>query len=86
MKVVHVHKMRGIGGSERHLLTLLPALRARGVDARFVGLDDLDGWDPQPFYDELDRSEVPYVRLRSARGLGRALGRDGCPPHAPRPR
>jgi len=69
--VAHVHRMRGIGGSERHLLTLLPALRARGVDARFVGLDDLDGWDPQPFYDALDA--VPYTRLRSARGLRRAL-------------
>ena len=74
MKVVHVHRMRGIGGSERHLLALLPALCALGVDVRFVGLDDLDGWDPQPFYDELDRREVPYARLRSARGLGRAIG------------
>jgi glycosyltransferase involved in cell wall biosynthesis len=69
--VAHVHRMRGIGGSERHLLTLLPALRARGVDARFVGLDDLDGWDPQPFYDAL--GDVPYTRLRSARGLRGAL-------------
>ena len=66
MKVVHVHRMRGIGGSERHLLTLLPALRGRGVDARFVGLDDLDGWDPQPFYDELDRLRGA-VRATSAR-------------------
>jgi len=74
MRIVHVHRMRGIGGSERHLLTLLPALRALGVDARFVGLDDLDGWDPQPFYDELDRSEVPYVRLGSVREFPRALG------------
>ncbi|MCP9487442.1 MAG: glycosyltransferase family 4 protein [Gaiellaceae bacterium MAG52_C11] len=73
MRVVHVHRMRGIGGSERHLLTLLPALRVLGLDARFVGLDDLDGWDPQPFYDELDRSKVPYARLRSARRLPRAL-------------
>ncbi|MEJ7569046.1 MAG: glycosyltransferase family 4 protein [Gaiellaceae bacterium] len=74
MRVVHVHRMRGIGGSERHLLTLLPALRALGVDARFVGLDDLEGWDPQPFYDELDRGEVPYSRLRSVRGLPGAIG------------
>ena len=74
MKVAHVHRMRGIGGSERHLLTLLPALRAVGVDACFVGLDDLDGWDPQPFYDELDRSGIAYTRLGSGRGLRRALG------------
>jgi glycosyltransferase involved in cell wall biosynthesis len=75
MRVVHVHRMRGIGGSERHLLTLLPALRALEIDARFVGLDDLDGWDPQPFYDELDRSEVPYARVRSPRRLPGALGK-----------
>ena len=39
MKVLHIHKITGISGSERHLLTLLPALRARGIDARFLGLD-----------------------------------------------
>lgn len=73
MSVVHVHRMRGIGGSERHLLALLPALRALGADVRFAGLDDLDGWDPQPFYDELDRAGVPYVRLRSPLRLRGAL-------------
>ena len=35
MKVVHVHRIGGIGGSERHLLTLLPALAAKGVDVSF---------------------------------------------------
>ena len=38
MRVVHVHRMRGIGGSERHLLTLLPALAERGLDVAFVVL------------------------------------------------
>jgi glycosyltransferase involved in cell wall biosynthesis len=73
MNVVHVHRMRGIGGSERHLLALLPALRALGVDACFAGLDDLDGWDPQPFYDELDRAGVPFARVRSPLRLRAAL-------------
>jgi glycosyltransferase involved in cell wall biosynthesis len=73
VRVVHVHRMRGIGGSERHLLTLLPALRERGVDARFAGLDDLDGWDPQPFYDELERTGVPFTRTTSARRVRSAL-------------
>lgn len=31
MRVLHLHKVSGIGGSERHLLTLLPALAKRGV-------------------------------------------------------
>jgi glycosyltransferase involved in cell wall biosynthesis len=57
MRVVHVHRIGGIGGSERHLLTLLPALAAKGVDVRFVGLD-MPGADP--FYAEL---VVPFERL-----------------------
>ena len=61
MRVAHVHKMRGIGGSERHLLALLPALAERGLDVVFVGLDDPD-WDPSDFYGAL---RVPAVRVRS---------------------
>jgi glycosyltransferase involved in cell wall biosynthesis len=53
--------MRGIGGSERHLLTLLPALADRGLDVVFVGLDDPE-WNPSDFYDAL---RVPAIRLRS---------------------
>jgi glycosyltransferase involved in cell wall biosynthesis len=68
MRVAHVHRIRGIGGSERHLLALLPALADRGVDVRFVGLDDPAG-DPEPFYDELSSSGVPCTRLRSGRDL-----------------
>jgi glycosyltransferase involved in cell wall biosynthesis len=74
MRVVHVHRMRGIGGSERHLLTLLPALAERGLDVAFVGLDD-PAWNPSDFYDALT---VPALRLRSPRDadpflLGRLL-------------
>jgi glycosyltransferase involved in cell wall biosynthesis len=82
VRVVHVHRMRGIGGSERHLLTILPALRARGVDARFAGLDDTRGWDPEPFYEALERDDVPYVRLRGPRRLRSALrGADAVHTH-----
>jgi glycosyltransferase involved in cell wall biosynthesis len=49
VRVVHVHRIRGIGGSERHLLTLLPALADRGVEPVVLGLDDPAG-DPEPFY------------------------------------
>ena len=37
--VLHVQKIKGIGGAERHLLDLLPGLRRRGVDARIVVLE-----------------------------------------------
>ena len=65
MNVVHVHRMRGIGGSERHLLALLPALSERGIDATFIGLDD-PAWDPADFYAAL---RVPALRLRAPRDL-----------------
>jgi glycosyltransferase involved in cell wall biosynthesis len=69
VRVVHVHRIRGIGGSERHLLTLLPALAARGVDVSFVGLDDPAGV-LEPFYGELT---VPFERLAAPRDLDPTL-------------
>jgi glycosyltransferase involved in cell wall biosynthesis len=65
MKVLHVHRIGGIGGSERHLLTLLPALRERGVDVSFLGLDD-PSRAPDPFYEALT---VPYERVNAPRDL-----------------
>ena len=70
MRVVHVHRIAGIGGSERHLLTLLPALAAQGIETAFVGLDG--GGDPAPFYAELERNGIPH-RVASVPGLRRAL-------------
>lgn len=61
--------MRGIGGSERHLLALLPALAARGVEPTFVGLDD-PAWNPADFYEALD---LPVVRIPSPRDFDPAL-------------
>ena len=71
MKVVHLHRIGGIGGSERHLLTLLPALAERGVDVHFVGLDD-PSRQPDPFYAAL---EVPYVRVPAPHDLDPRLVR-----------
>ncbi len=69
MRVVHLHRIRGIGGSERHLLTLLPALAERGVEPVFLGLDD-PGWPVEPFYRELG---VESVRLGCPRDLDPGL-------------
>ena len=69
MKVVHVHRIRGIGGSERHLLTLLPALANQGIEPLFIGLDD-PAWDPSDFYDAL---HVPAIRLSAPRDLDPVL-------------
>jgi glycosyltransferase involved in cell wall biosynthesis len=65
MRVLHVHRIGGIGGSERHLLTLLPALAERGVDVQFLGLDDTSR-APDPFYEALT---VPFERIAAPRDL-----------------
>jgi glycosyltransferase involved in cell wall biosynthesis len=65
VRVVHLHRMRAISGSERHLLTLLPALAERGFDVSFVGLDD-PAFDPSPFYGAL---AVPATRVPAPRDL-----------------
>lgn len=74
MKVLHVHRIGGIGGSERHLLELLPALRDRGVDARFLGLDDTSA-APDQFYEALAEREVPFERTPGRRDLDAGLTR-----------
>lgn len=43
MRVVHLSKVKGIAGSERHLLTLLPGLAGRGVDVSMWVLAEPDG-------------------------------------------
>jgi len=65
MRVAHVHRIRGIGGSERHLLTLLPALAERGFEPVLVGLDDPE-WDAADFYGALS---VPSIRVSSPRDV-----------------
>ena len=65
MRVLHVHRMRGIGGSERHLLALLPALAERGIEPVFVGLDD-PAWRADDFYDAL---QVPAIRIPAPRDV-----------------
>lgn len=72
LKVVHAHRIGGIGGSERHLLTLLPALVERGVEVAFAGLD-FNGALADPFYDELERAGIPFRRSASAAGLMRVV-------------
>jgi glycosyltransferase involved in cell wall biosynthesis len=64
--VLHTQKVAGISGSEAHLLQLLPDLRARGWDVRFLMLheDEPGAWD---FARELEARGVPLdaIRLRA---------------------
>lgn len=75
MNVLHLHKLTGISGSEAHLLTLLPALRERGVDVRFLGLD-VPGTEAPRFYERLDTLGVPYRRVRCGTDASPRMARD----------
>ena len=74
MRVLHVHKLRGVSGSENHLLALLPALREAGVDARFLGLD-VPGTSSE-FYARLDQLGVPYAQVRCGADISPRMARD----------
>ena len=58
MIVLHVQKVGGISGSEAHLLTLLPDLKRRGWDIRFLMLHEHEpgAWE---FARELEAGGVP---------------------------
>jgi glycosyltransferase involved in cell wall biosynthesis len=58
VRVLHLHKVAGISGSEAHLLALLPRLRERGWDVRLLMLHEHEpgAWD---FARELRRRGVP---------------------------
>jgi glycosyltransferase involved in cell wall biosynthesis len=64
--VLHTQKVAGISGSEAHLLQLLPDLRERGWDVRFLMLheDEPGAWE---FAGELRARGIPLddVRLRA---------------------
>ena len=75
MRVLHIHKLRGVSGSENHLLALLPALREQGVDARFLGLDVKDSDAPR-FYERLDELGIPYRSIRCGADVSPRMARD----------
>jgi glycosyltransferase involved in cell wall biosynthesis len=61
--VIHMQKVAGISGSEAHLLSLLPRLRERGWDIRFLMLheNETGAWD---FARELTARGVPLDAIR----------------------
>jgi glycosyltransferase involved in cell wall biosynthesis len=61
--IVHVQKVSGISGSETHLLSLLPGLRERGHDARFLMLHEGEPAAAE-FARLLERRGVPVAELR----------------------
>jgi glycosyltransferase involved in cell wall biosynthesis len=71
-RIIHLSKMTGTAGSERHLLVLLEGLRAAGLDARLWILVEPD----KLIQDYVDRAQalgVPVERLIIRRDLDPAL-------------
>src|SRR4029077_10245410 len=64
MRVLHVQRAKGVSGSERHLLSLLPALGAVGVETRMCVLSTGEG---QRFVTQLEAAGVD-VTVRNAGG------------------
>jgi glycosyltransferase involved in cell wall biosynthesis len=70
MRVLHVQKAKGVGGSERHLLELLPGLREAGLDARICVLETAGAGR---FVAELRRAGVPTTVISAGRALNPLL-------------
>lgn len=70
MKVLHVQKVAGIGGSERHLLSLLPALARAGLDVRMlIAATD----EANRFADALRARDIPLRMVAAGPHLNPAL-------------
>src|SRR5438477_4236401 len=81
VRILHVQKVKGIGGSERHLLSLLPALVASGDTVAMVVL--APGPEAQPFLDAATSAAVESIEVpigldadpRPVRGIASAIRR-----------
>jgi SAM-dependent methyltransferase len=81
VRILHVQKVKGIGGSERHLLSLLPGLAARGDTVAMVVL--VPGPEARPFLDACRAANVETIQVpigfdadpRPVRGIASAIRR-----------
>ena len=65
-RVLHIQKVAGIGGSEKHLLSLLPRLRDFGLIPEMLVLSDPED-HPEPFIEQMKSSGV-YTHLMTISG------------------
>jgi glycosyltransferase involved in cell wall biosynthesis len=72
IRVVHICKVKGIAGAERHLLHLLPALARDHVDARMIVLED-PATPAIGFCDELRRRGIPVAVVRTSLSMDPTL-------------
>jgi glycosyltransferase involved in cell wall biosynthesis len=67
--VLHIGKVSGISGSEAHLLTLLPTLRARGWDVQFAHLHEGEPGAAE-FARRLSEAGIPVEGIRLPGAVG----------------
>jgi glycosyltransferase involved in cell wall biosynthesis len=72
MRVLHVQKVKGLGGSERHLASLLPGLQEAGVEIRMWAATSDDG---HRFVDALSGRGVDVVHVGAGPHLNPELAR-----------
>jgi glycosyltransferase involved in cell wall biosynthesis len=83
VRILHVQKVKGIGGSERHLLSLLPGLAARGDTVAMAVL--VPGPEARPFLDACHVANVETIEVpigfdadpRPVRGIAATIRRFG---------
>lgn len=75
IRAVHVCKVKAVAGAETHLLMLLPALAARGIDVRLIVLED-PGHTVDGFCDALSSRGIAVERMRAPRRVDPRLARD----------
>ena len=85
MRAVHISKVKGIAGSEQHLLMLLPGLAAHGVEVSMLVLEEADG-SAGEFCEALAERGIPARRVPIRGHLDPALpGRLAAELRAARP-
>jgi glycosyltransferase involved in cell wall biosynthesis len=70
VRVLHVQKVKGVGGTERHLLSLLPGLRDAGIEVRMWAATTEDGYR---FVEALRGHSVEVVDLQAGPDLNPIL-------------
>ncbi len=72
MRIVHIAKMTSVAGMERHLLTLLPGLRACGLDASLIVLVE-PGKPMDSYIAQMQQRGVPAEPMLIRRDFDPAL-------------
>jgi len=72
MRILHLQKVKGIGGSERHLLSLLPRLRDSGIEVRMCAATSADGYR---FVEQMRRCGVDVMQVPAGSNVNPALAR-----------